>query len=100
MLRMELSKRSMMQFMATNFEVPFFTIQRIGGVIVEAADGVDNRRRAAHRSGESDRVAAGNLCPSFMQAALVEEHDLELLEVVFFNITSVGCAASRQEHKN
>ena len=97
---MELPERGMVQFMTADFEVPFFTIQRIGGVIVEAADGLDNWRRAAHRSGESDWVASGDLRPSFMQAALVEEHDLELLEVLFFNITSVGCAASRQEHKN
>ena len=94
---MELSKRSMMQFMATNFEVPFFTIQRIGGVIVEAADGLDNWRRAAHRSGEANWVAPSDLCPLFVQATLVEEHDLELSNVIFFDIARGGRTASSQQ---
>lgn len=94
---MELSQRGMVQFMAADFEVPLFAIERVGGVVVESADGFHDGGAVAHRSGEADRISPGDLGPSFMQAALVEKHHFKMLNVMLFDIAHVGCAASSQE---
>lgn len=87
----------MMQFMPADFEVPFFAIEGVGGIVVKSADGFHDGGAAAHRSREADRIAPGDLRPSFMQAALVEKHHLELMNFMFFDIARVGCAASSQQ---
>lgn len=90
----------MMQFMTADFEVPFFAIEGVGGVIVEAADGFHDGGGVTHRSSETDRIPPSDLRPSFMQAALVEEHDFELSNVMFFHIACGGCSTSGQHSKN
>ena len=89
-----------MQFMPADFEIPLFTIERVGGVVVKSADGFDDGSGAAHRSGEADGVSTCDLRPAFMQAALVEKHHFELTNVMLFDIARVGCAASSQQRES
>jgi hypothetical protein len=94
---MELSKCGMVQFMAADFEVPLFTVERVGGVVVESAYGFHDGGGVAHRSGEADRISSRDLRPPFMQAALIEKYYFKMLNVMFFDIAHVGRAASGQE---
>jgi len=96
-LRVELSQRGMMQLMPADLEIPLFAVEGVGGVVVKSADGFHDGGGATHRSGEPDRIASGDLCPSFMQAALVEKYHFELSNVMLFDIARVGRAASGQE---
>lgn len=93
-LRMELPERGMVEFMPANLKVPFFAIQGVGGIIVEAADGLDDRRLAVHWHGQADCLPPGDLAPPFMQARFVEKHDGQLLDFVFFDVTPVCRAAA------
>lgn len=97
---MELSQRGMVELMPTDFEIPLFAVEGVGGIVVKSADGFHDGGAAAHRSREADRIAPGDLRPSFMQAALVEEHHLELSNVMLFNIARIGCAASSQQRES
>lgn len=91
---MELSQRGMVQLMPTDFEVPLFAIERVGGVVVETQDGFHDGVGATHRSCEPYGVSTGDVRPAFVKAALVEEHHFELLDVMFLDITRAGRAAS------
>ena len=99
MLRMELSEGGMVQLMPADFEVPFFTVEGMGRVIIEAAYGLDNRRCVVYRCVEAGGVAFSDFRPAFMQAALVEEHDCELSNVMLFDIARGSCAASSQQRE-
>ena len=97
MLRMELSKHGMVQFMSADFEIPFFAIERVGGVVIKTPDRFHDGVSTTHWSREPNGVSTGNVRPPIMQAALVEKHHLELMDFMFFDIARVGRAASCQE---
>lgn len=94
MLRMELSECGMMQFMPAHFKIPLFAIERIGRVVVEPADGLDDWRLTIHWHGQADCLPPGDLAPPFVQARFVEEHDGQLLDFVFFDVAPMCCAAA------
>lgn len=94
---MELSQRGMVQLMPADFEVPLFAVERLRGVVVKTPDGVDNGLGATHWSCEPHGVSAGDVRPSFMETALVEEYHLELSDVMLFDIARIARAAPCHE---
>lgn len=95
-LWMELAEGRVVEFVATDVEVPLFAVERVRGVIVKPAHGLDEGSGATHRSGKVDRSLARNLRPSLVEALLVKKDHSQLLEVIFLDVTLTGCAAGQE----
>lgn len=93
---MELSERGMMEFMATDFEVPLLAVEGLCRVIVKSTDGLDEWSAAVHRCRKLDGRSTGNLGPPLMEALLVQKHDCELLDLILFHVAGTGSTASQK----
>ena len=86
-----------MQFMPADFEVPLFAVERVGGVVVKSTHGFNDRSRAVHGRGQTNRLSSRDLGPLFPQAVLVKKDDCQLLDLVFLNIAGGRVHTSCQD---
>lgn len=96
-LRMELADGCVVEFMAADFEVPLFAVERVCGIVIKPTDGFDEWGGAVHGGVKVDWSLACDARPAFVQRPLVEKHNFELLDFIFFDVALRGCAAG-QEH--
>lgn len=91
-----MTKCGVMQFVATDLEVPLRTIQRVRGKIVKSSYSLYQGNRAVHVWLKSDRIPTRDLCPSFVEAALIEKNHGEILHLMAFNISLLHTGAPHQ----
>lgn len=99
--RVEMAECGMVEFMPTDFKVPFRAVERIRGEIKKPFHCMYLGNRAVHLSWEAHSFRARNLFPLFVKAVFIKKHDREILNGMSFYIPILSAAAYRdQTHKS
>ena len=93
---MELAERGMVQLMPADFEVPFFAIERVGGVVVESADGFHDGIGTTHWRREPYRVLPGDVLPLFTKTLFIQKHHGKVLDGMLFHVAVLESCAPQE----
>lgn len=95
MYGVKLSERGVMQFVPTDFEVPFGAVEGIGGEVVEPFDRLHEGHTRIHLWLKPNRIHSRDLLPTFMETYFVQKDHGEILNGVWLDVPLLHGIASQ-----
>jgi len=97
---MKLSESGMVQFVTADFEIPLFAVEGVRGVVVKTAYRFNSHIGTIHGGEEANRLPTDSLGPPLVQRAFVEKYNVQLINVVLFNVAPTGrCTATNVRNR-